>query len=194
MGILSITPSYEFAAHGLLPHGTTVIQDPHPLAGDYTGPRDGPRTSHFIWDAATGGAVRLVDAGTESDRITALLSEQVDVISMSVANAKQYVEDGQMKVLAVINSQPDPMAPDFPTTTAEGLDFSLPLVMTVYGPEKVDDDVKTAFTQIVKEIEADPEFATALQKQAQVPALRTPEQASEFLSAEQKTIAGLLGK
>ena len=27
-------------------------------------------------------------------------------------------------------------------TTAEGLDFSLPLVMTVYGPEKVDDDVK----------------------------------------------------
>ncbi|MAU19711.1 MAG: hypothetical protein CMH13_04175 [Martelella sp.] len=145
-------------------------------------------------NAATGGAVRLVDAGTESDRITALLSEQVDVISMSVANAKQYVEDGQMKVLAVINSQPDPMAPDFPTTTAEGLDFSLPLVMTVYGPEKVDDDVKTAFTQIVKEIEADPEFATALQKQAQVPALRTPEQASEFLSAEQKTIAGLLGK
>ena len=79
MGILSITPSYEFAAHGLLPHGTTIIQDPHPLAGDYTGPRDGPRTSHFIWNAATGGAPLFPDV--EGER----LSQRATVDSRSTA-------------------------------------------------------------------------------------------------------------
>ena len=68
MGILSITPSYELAAHGLLPQGGTVIPDPHPLAGTHTGPRDGPRTSHFIWDAATGGAPLFPD--NEGERLS----------------------------------------------------------------------------------------------------------------------------
>ena len=84
MGILSITPSYEFAAHGLLPHGTTIVQDPHPLAGDHTGPRDGPRTSHFIWNAATGGAPLFPDV--EGER----LSQQARADSR---NSAQYQAD-----------------------------------------------------------------------------------------------------
>lgn len=143
---------------------------------------------------AAGGTLRIVDAGTESDRITALLGKQVDVISMSVANAKQYTEDGQMKVLAVLNSTTDPAAPDFPTTTDVGIDFSLPLVMTVYGPPEVKEDVKEAFTNVIAEIVADPEFATALAKQAQVPSLRGPADTADFLKAENKTISTLLGK
>jgi tripartite-type tricarboxylate transporter receptor subunit TctC len=79
---------------------------------------------------AAGGSMRIVDAGTETDRITALLGGQVEVISMSVANALQYFEDGQIKVLALMNETPDPAAPEFPTTVSQGLDFSLPLVMT----------------------------------------------------------------
>ena len=73
MGVLSITPSNEFAAHGLLPHGTTVIRDPHPLAGTHDGPRDGPITSYFIWDIATGGAPLYPDVEGErlSQRATA---------------------------------------------------------------------------------------------------------------------------
>ncbi|WP_265516738.1 tripartite tricarboxylate transporter substrate binding protein [Nitratireductor luteus] len=143
---------------------------------------------------ATGGNMRIVDAGTESDRITALLGSQVDVISMSVANAKQYAEDGQMIVLALMNETPDPAAPEFPTTVSQGIDFSLPLVMTVYGPGEVDQAAVDAFDQIVAEIKADPEFAEALAKQSQAPALRGPEAAAGFLAGEHETIAGLLGK
>lgn len=141
---------------------------------------------------AAGGNMRIVDAGTETDRITALLGEQVDVISMSVANAQQYVEDGQMTVLALMNETPDPAAPEFPTTVSQGLDFSLPLVMTVYGPPDVDEAVVTAFGDILAEIEADPEFAETLASQAQAPAVRGPDEASEFLSNEYDTISGLL--
>ncbi|MBR9820109.1 MAG: tripartite tricarboxylate transporter substrate binding protein [Rhodobacteraceae bacterium] len=145
-------------------------------------------------NAATGGSLRIVDAGTEADRTTALLGEQVDVISMSVANAKQYAEDGQMNVLAVLNSEPDPAAPEFPTTADVGMDFSLPLTMTVYGPEGVDASVSEAFEAIVAEIAADPTYAERLASQAQVPALRGPADAAVFLEAENKTIAGLLAE
>ena len=65
MGVLSITPGQEFALHGLLPHGTMVINDPNPFAGTYDGPRDGYRTSHFIWDRVTGGAPLYPDNDLE---------------------------------------------------------------------------------------------------------------------------------
>ncbi len=53
MGVLSITPSYEFAAHGLLP-ARGALRDPNPLVTGAGGPHDGPRTSHFIRDITTG--------------------------------------------------------------------------------------------------------------------------------------------
>lgn len=143
---------------------------------------------------AAGGAMRIVDAGTESDRITALLGGQVDVISMSVGNAKQYVEDGQMTVLALMNATPDPAAPEFPTTISQGLNFSLPLVMTVYGPPEIDPAAVAAFEEVAAAIAADPEFAETLSVQAQAPAVRGPAEASEFLAGEFDTIAGLLGQ
>lgn len=145
-------------------------------------------------NAATGGNLRIVDAGTEADRTTALLGGQVDVISMSVANAIQYSADGQMTVLAVMSSEPDPAAPEFPTTADVGMDFSLPLTMTVYGPETVDASVSEAFEAVVAEIAADPDYAARLATQAQVPALRGPAAAAEFLASENATIADLLAE
>ena len=69
MGVLSITPSYEFAAHGLLP-AAGFVPDPHPLRVDPNtlGPRDGPRTSHFIWDIITGGQPMVADPEQERHR------------------------------------------------------------------------------------------------------------------------------
>lgn len=143
---------------------------------------------------AADGAMRIVDAGTEADRVTALLGRQVDVISMSIGTAKQYVDDGQMQVLGVMNTEPDPSAPEFPTTVSQGIDFSLPLVMTVYGPPEVSDEVKSAFAQVIAEIEADPAYADTLARHAHVPALRSAEDAAAFLSDEQALMADLIGK
>ena len=45
----------HLALHGFLPTAGGPVRDPNPLAGSYDGPRDGPRTSHYIWDIMTGG-------------------------------------------------------------------------------------------------------------------------------------------
>lgn len=131
-----------------------------------------------------GGAMRIVDAGGESDRIIALLGEQVDVISMSVANAVQYAADGRIKVLAVINEKPDPFAPDFPTSVSQGVDISFPLMFTVYGPPGMSAEALAAFEAVFAAMAADPAYAEALTKAAQVPSFRGPAETAAFLEKE----------
>ncbi|RUT31271.1 tripartite tricarboxylate transporter substrate binding protein [Arsenicitalea aurantiaca] len=143
-------------------------------------------------NALSDGNMRVVDAGGESDRIIALLGEQVDVISMSVANARQYAEDGQIKVLAVINERADPFAPDFPTTASQGVDISFPLVFTVYGPPNMDDATIAAFEEVLAAMEADPEYLAALEAGAQVPAIRASAATAEFLASELDFVRSLM--
>ncbi len=143
-------------------------------------------------NVAADGAMRIVDAGGESDRITALLGGQVDVISMSVANAVQYAESGQLKVLAVINKTPDPFAPEWPTTVSQGVDISFPLAFTVYGPGDMDPAAVEAFAAVLEEMEADPEYKAALEKASQVPAIRGPAETAEFLKAELEFVQSLI--
>ena len=55
MGVLAVTPSNEFAAHGLLPTGPRAGQpDPAVPNHVHAGPRGGPQTSHFIWNLVAG--------------------------------------------------------------------------------------------------------------------------------------------
>ena len=143
---------------------------------------------------AADGTMRVVDAGTEADRVTALLGKQVDVISMSVGTAVQYVEDDQMLILGVMNSEPDTLRPDLPTTTSQGVDVSLPMVHAVYGPENVDDSVKAAFDALMAEIVADPDYPDSLARFGHVPAVRNGLEAAEFLRGEQAMMADLIGK
>lgn len=145
-------------------------------------------------NAAAGGALRIVDAGTESDRVAALLGGQVDVISMSVGSAKQYVQAGKMKALAVMNAEPDATAPEIPTTLSQGVEISLPLVQTVYGPKDMDPEAVAAIEALVKQMGNDPDFKALVEKQGQTVALRDAAQTTAFLTQEYATMQGYFAK
>ena len=67
MGVRSITPSNEFADHGLLPTGLRAGQaDPAVPNHVHAGPRGGPQTSHFIWNLVTGRP--MFEWGDEHER------------------------------------------------------------------------------------------------------------------------------
>lgn len=144
-------------------------------------------------NAASDDAFRIVDAGTESDRVAALLGSQVDVISMSVGSAQQYVEAGQMKALAVMNEVPDATAPDIPTTVSQGVDISLPLVQTVYGPKDMDPAAIAAIEALVEQMRNDAEFKETVERQGQTVALRGAAETTEFLENEYTTMQGYFG-
>ncbi|PYE86995.1 tripartite tricarboxylate transporter substrate binding protein [Phyllobacterium leguminum] len=145
-------------------------------------------------NAAAGNTMRIVDAGTESDRVTALLGGQIDVISMSVGVARQYVKAGQMKALAVMNKVPDATAPEIPTTVSQGVDISLPLVQTVYGPKDMDPAAIAAIEALIKQMGEDQAFKALVEKQGQTVALRNATGTSQFLSNEYATIQSYFTK
>lgn len=143
-------------------------------------------------NALVDGSMRIVDSGGESDRITALLGGQVDLISMSVANARQYAEAGQMTVLAVMNERPDPFVPDWPTTVSQGVDISFPLVFTYYGPPGMSGDTIAAFEAVLAEMEADPAYSEALMQASQVPTIRASADTAAFLEGELAFVQSLM--
>ena len=92
MGVLSITPSLEFAAHNLLP-ARGAVRDPNPVVQ----PDGGPRTSHYIWDIVTGGAPVFEDPGAERQNERGTIS-------------RNYTREQQAKNAAVVKRKMGPMA------------------------------------------------------------------------------------
>ena len=92
MGVLSITPSLEFAAHGLLP-GRGAVRDPNPVVQ----PDGGPRTSHYIWDIVTGGAPVFEDPEAERQNERGTIS-------------RNYTREQQAKNAAIVKRKMAPMA------------------------------------------------------------------------------------
>lgn len=143
-------------------------------------------------EAASEGSLRVVDAGSESDRTTALLGKQVDAIPMGVNNAQQYVEAGTLKVLAVLNETPSPFAPDWPTASSQGIDLSFPLVFELYGPKDIDPAAVTAIDAVVARMKTDPAVEEAYSKVKQTLSLRTSGELAPFLEKEHAFVEGFV--
>ena len=92
MGVLSLTPSLELAAHNLLP-ARGAVRDPNPIVTS----EGGPRTSHYTWDIVTGGAPVFQDVEAERQNERAAIS-------------RNYTREQQAKNAAVVKRKMGPMA------------------------------------------------------------------------------------
>ncbi len=131
---------------------------------------------------------RVVDSGSESKRITALLGEKVDLISMSVASALQFERNGDVRILGVMNNTPDPFAPDWPTAPSQGVPAHLPQVFAVYGPADLPTEVIEQFDAVMAKIHQDPTYQKAIKTVRQSPEYRNHKDAATFLADEYRFI------
>ncbi len=138
---------------------------------------------------AAGGNLRVVDSGTESDRITALLGEQVDITVAGVRNSGEYVEAGKVKVLGILNKNPSPFQPDWPTALSQGVDVSFPLVFTVYGPKDLEPEVVTTIDAVIHKLKSDKDAQQKFLDAAQAPDFRNSAETVKFLSSEAAFVA-----
>jgi tripartite-type tricarboxylate transporter receptor subunit TctC len=127
---------------------------------------------------------RVVDSGSESGRVTALLGGQVDVITLSVASALQFEKNGDIRVLGVLNDKPDPFGPHWPTAVAQGVPANLPQVFALYGPKAMPDSLVKKFDAIMARIAADPEYQAAIKQGRQSPEYRDSAGAAIFMAQE----------
>lgn len=138
-------------------------------------------------ELAAPGAFRVVpNEGGDSQRIAALLGKHVDVVPLALVSAVQYIKSGQIKVLAVHDTERDPFIPDAPTATSLGFpELVFPMTNTFFFPPNTPMEVVNEFNKIIAKIVADPLFVKTLAELAfAVPFYKTGKDLEEFWKAQ----------
>ncbi|WP_425101765.1 Bug family tripartite tricarboxylate transporter substrate binding protein [Tropicibacter sp. S64] len=110
-------------------------------------------------------AFRVVEAGSDADKLVQLQGKQIDAALINTPGTLQYVETGDLRILATISGSPerDPNAPDYASASelgygnaVYGLDF---LVM---GPTGMDEGTVQAINAAFDAVLSDPAISYQL--------------------------------
>lgn len=109
----------------------------------------------LLFQQVAGIELDLVDVGSNADKITAMLSQQVDLMPGSFINTKDYIDAGQFRCLGVPgDTVPDYMAEaGVETFKAQGIDMDYPsLDFSFYFPKDTPDEVIAWYENITEQI------------------------------------------
>lgn len=159
-------------------------------------------STHFMAGliaSSSGSQFRAVEAGSDADKLVQLQGGQIGAALINTPGAMQYVEKGDMRVLATISGGPerDPNAPDFPsmaelgyTDAVYGLDF---LIMGPKGMDPADvEAINAAFTAVLD----DPAISAQLTKMRMpISAMNVADSQARLIKSDKATkeTAELLG-
>ena len=91
----------------------------------------------------------------DAPALTAVLGEQVDVASVQLAAAKEYLDSGEVHGIAVFSEEPLEQISKVKTAKQQGLDFAVSQWRTLCAPKGTDENAKKvlleAFTEAVKD-------------------------------------------
>lgn len=105
----------------------------------------------------------LVDVGSNSDKIAAMLSGQVDLMPGAYINCKDYLTAGQFACIGAPTEERYDLIADIPTLKEQGIDLVYPdCDFSFYFPKETPDEVITFYENLVQQILADPEAAEAV--------------------------------
>ena len=112
------------------------------------------------FERAAGIDLDLVDVGSNSDKIAAMLSGQVDLMPGAYINCKDYLAAGQFTCIGAPTEERYELIADIPTLKEQGVDMVYPdCDFSFYFPAETPDEVITYYENLVQQILADPEAA-----------------------------------
>lgn len=95
----------------------------------------------------------LVDVGSNSDKVTAMLSGQVDMMPGAFVNTKDYLDAGQFVCVGIPTEERSALMPDVPTLKEQGIDLVFPdLDYSFYFPAGTDASVIAWFENTTKTV------------------------------------------
>ncbi len=118
----------------------------------------------LAFEKAAGIDLDLVDVGSNSDKIAALLSGQVDLMPGAYISTKDYVEAGQFRALGVpAEERFTNLLPDVPTFKEQGVDLVYPnLYYSLYFPEGTSPEIIAWYEDLVKQVTEDAEASESI--------------------------------
>lgn len=106
---------------------------------------------------ATDTELRLVDAASQTDKITGVMGGNIDLSAITAASARQYVDNGDLKVLGIVDAIPDPLFPETKTGVEQGYEnLYWTQNLCIYGPAGMDENVAKAINEAVQGLSEDP--------------------------------------
>lgn len=133
-----------------------------------------------LFAKAAGIDVKYVEAGSDTEKLTALVGNSIDACFVNANQAKQYVESGKVKVLGVISNSSEggrsSVFPDVPDFIEQGLDLSFNMLNVILlGPKGMDPELAQKIHDY---------YATAANDEEVVKILAPAGMEMEFLSLE----------
>jgi len=105
-------------------------------------------TSHVIagmFARAADIKLKYVEAGTDTEKLTALVGGSIDLCFANPNQVKQYIESGKVVVFAVVSSDSDggrsSVLPDVPSFIEQGIDFSFATLNMFLGPKNMNEEL-----------------------------------------------------
>lgn len=113
--------------------------------------------------AATGTDFKNVDTGSESDTIIALLGGNIQFAFVQAANAIQYEQTGDMKILGICQPERSSNYPDVPTMDEQGFPgMNLNALQIIAGPKDMPVEIAEAIAEAMQEYAQDETVINAL--------------------------------
>jgi putative tricarboxylic transport membrane protein len=102
----------------------------------------------------TGMDVKYVEAGSDTEKLTTLVGGNIDACFVNINQAKQYVEAGKVKPIALVSATEEPLRndllPEVPTLVELGVDVYFSYLIMILGPKGMDsalvDEIHQAFS------------------------------------------------
>lgn len=144
--------------------------------------------SHFTFlniSHAVGGLKPMfIPATGDKGRIVSLLSNNGDITTVGYAAVEPYVKSGDLRVLAMVNSDRSEFAPDIPTLKELGVDATYEFVYSVFAPKDTPKEVVATLNAAFQKVLADPATQKALKEQSITPFYRGPEDMTKLWQKE----------
>ena len=119
-------------------------------------------TTHFMAGLLTmdsDAQFRIVDAGSDADKMVQLQGHQIDAALVNTPGALQYVETGDLRILGTISGAPerDAGAPDIPSLAEQGYESVVyGLDFLIMGPAGMDPAIVAAINTAMNATAAEP--------------------------------------
>lgn len=155
------------------------------------------QVTHYVsklFEETAGIELDKIDVGSSAaDRTAAFLGGQVDLLVVNYANIADYVEAGQFVALGILAPERVASLPEIPTFVEQGYDVVTAKRYSYKFPNGTDQAILDKFTQTIKEISEDPDFAAELAKFHAAPFYLDPATTEQQQTAEVEDLKKVMG-
>ncbi len=139
------------------------------------------------FESATGITFNMVDVGSNSDKITALLGGHIDIMPNQYSSVQGYIESGDFTALGFPSEERSEVYPDVPTAKEQGVDWNYNgYEFSFFFPKDTPQAIQDKFNNAIKELFDDNEIQEAILNLGNEGSYLSPEDNTELYKGIQE--------